>query len=422
MKKLWKKLLHNKLFFIFAILIIIMFPSTLYAQSDKDKTLVITTIGIDKKDDNYNLTTLAVIPKGSNDVNANLEVFSSEGKSISEALKNLSFSTGKKIGLAHCDCIILGMEATEDNIATTLDYFIRMANLSTNATLIVSDNEAGELITATKSSNNLLDLSLKNIISYQEDETFIDDITIEKFYKTYFTKSSTFYLPVLSIEKSSSGGNENSSGGGSEDAGSTGNTPGGESSGGEGGKQEDKKIKNDERILVFKNGKKERELTDDEIFIYTLISNASNSLEITLDNVNDKYVTESKEVYQQVDKTVFTKYTFENGKPVVKCDVWLHVTIDEIASKVNYAYASIDGLQNFISPTVEKLIDDMIEEKLNATNEKLNTVGSDILGIYDKYHAYQTREWKKYIDTLENENDYMDNVKIDINLHLNYVI
>lgn len=399
-----------------------MFPTTLYAQSDKDKTLVVTSIGIDKEEDKYTLTTLAVIPKGSNDVNANLESFSGEGKTVSEALKNISFNTGKKIGLAHCDSIIISLDLTEDNISIILDYFIRTSNLTTNATLIVSDGKASDLLTASKSSNNYLDLSIKNIVAFQEENSFIDDITIEKFYKTYFTESSTFYLPILAVQSSEESGSPSSGGG----AGSSGNESGGNSDnsgGGESGGKEDKKIKNEERILVLKNGKKQRELTDDEIFIYSLISSSSHNLQIELENVNDEYVTDSLEVYEQVGKAVFTDYTFDaEGNPIVKYDVWLSVMIDEIASTINYAYASIDSLQNFISPTIEKLINTQVAEKLKHTNEKLHSEGSDLFGIFEKYHAFHTKKWKDYLNTLESQHDYLEKLNIAINLHLNYVI
>lgn len=396
-----------------------MFPATLYAQSDKDKTLVVTAIGIDKKDDNYSLTTLAVIPKGSNDVNANLEVFSGEGKTISDALKNISYNSGKKIGLAHCDSIIISLDVTENNLATMLDYFIRTSNLATNASIIVSEGEAKELINASKSSNNYLDLSLKNIVTFQEDNSFMNDITIEKFYKTYYTESSTFYLPIVSIQSNS----ENTSGGG---AGSSGNQSGGgskSSGGGESGGTEEKKIQNDERVLVLKKGKKSRELTKDEIFIYSLISPSSHNLQIKLDNVNDEYVTESMEVFQQVDKTILTKYKFDGeGKPYVQYDIYMSLMIDEIDSELNYSYSAIDSLQSFISPTVENLINEEVKTKLDKTIEEYQKNNNDIMGIYEKYNAYRTKDWKKYLDTLEDAHDYLSQLDMVINLHLNYVI
>ena len=90
--KIWK----NKIFIIFAILIAITLPTTLYKQSDKDKTIVASSIGIDLKDDEYEVTILAVIPKGGSDVNSNLETFNATSESVSDALDKISFDIGRK--------------------------------------------------------------------------------------------------------------------------------------------------------------------------------------------------------------------------------------------------------------------------------------------------------------------------------------
>jgi len=414
-----KKLIRNKYFVIFAILIIIMLPSTLYMQSDKDDTIIITTIGIDKENSKYKLTVLAVIPKGSNDINSNLEVFNATGDTISQALDTIGLDTGKKIGLAHCDCIILSQEILNENITRLMDYFIRTANLTTNATLVATDSEANKLIEATKSSNNLLDLSLKNIVTNQEKSSMLEDITLEKFYRTHYMKSSTFYLPIISINNSSNSSGEESSGGGDNE--SSGNTEGNSGSSGESQSQQ-VKIKNDSKIAILEQGQFSRIMTEDEMFIYNLLSPTSDMIRIEVDNINDQFVNNSKEVYQQVDKFVLPLYKFIDDKPVVEYHIWLSIMIDEIISEDNFSYASIDSLQNFLSDPVKEKINNQIQDKLDHTVEIMNTEKDDILHLFEKFNAFHTIKWKNYINSLDNQHDYLENVDIDIKLTLNYVI
>lgn len=417
MKKSIKKFIKNKYFFIFAVLILIMLPSTLYMNSDKDDTMIITTIGIDKEDDKYNLTALAVIPKGSEDINSNLEVFQADGDNISEALDEIALDTGKKIGLAHCDCIIISQEIMDENITKLMDFFVRTANITTNATIVGTDSKANKLIEATKNSNNLLDLSLKNIVTYQEKNSLLNDITLEKFYRTHFTKSSTFYLPIISIDESK----EESSQSGGGDNESSGNTSGGSS--GTGGTSSQKvKIKNDSKIAVLEQGKFSRYLTEDEMFIYNLLSPNSKNIRIKVDDVNDEFVTNSSEIYQQVEKFILPIYRFIDDKPVVEYYIWLSIMIDEIISEENFSYASIDSLQNFLSRPVEDKIRNMIDEKLDSTVKTMNLGRDDILGLYEKFNAFHHGKWVEYINSLENQQEYLNNVKIDIKISLNYVI
>jgi len=418
LKDIFKKLSRNKIFYIFLFLAIIMFPSTLYLQSDKDTTLIVTTIGIDKdtKSNEYEVTSLAVIPKGSNDISANLETFKAKGKTIAEALDSMSLNCGKKIGLAHCDSIIFSLEVIEENIAKTLDYFIRTSNLTTNATIIATDDKASDLIDATKSSNNLFDLSLKNIINFSEDMSMLDNITIDRFYRTYFGRNTTFFLPILSIEEG-----VNPTGGESGGAGSEGNS--GESSGGSDSSGESKKkIKKDKKILIIKDGLPLRTLTDDETFIYNLISRKSSHIRIEIENINDQYVTNSTESYQQVDKIIVPKYYFEDDKPVVEYSIWLSIMIDEISSTDNHSYSSIDSLQNFLSPAATEEIRKQINEKLEKTNNLMQENGHDIIEAYEHFNAFHTKKWRQYLSIQDDPNNYLKDVTIKIKLNLNYVV
>lgn len=412
-----KKMFRNKIFYCFLILIVIMFPQTIYMQSDNNTKLVVTTLGIDKEEDGYSVTSLAVIPKVSTDVNANLEIFQGKGKSISEALQNISLNTGKHVGLAHCDCIIVSLEVLKENISQVLDYFIRTSNLTTNATILATENKSSELIEASKSSNNLLDLTLKDIVTYEEQTTLLDNTTIERFYRAYFSKSGTFFMPIINVEESndSSGG----SGGQSSDS-SSGND--GASSSGSGGQGSQSKISNKQDIAIITDGKYVRTLSEDERFIYNLLSGSSKYLTIEVENINDEYVNDSVEIYQQVSKVRLPLYKFDDGKPYVQYEVWLNIMMEEINSKNNYAFASIDALQNFLSETAEKKLLESIDEKRKKTVELMHTEKNDILNLYNKFNAFNHKKWEKYLETLTSEEDYLSGVDIRINLHLGYVI
>lgn len=419
MLKAIKLIARNKIFYVFALLIVIMFPSTLYMQSDKDRTLIVTTIGVDKdeKSGEYEVTSLAIIPKGSQDVSANLEVFTSKGATVSEALDNMSLTTGKKVGLAHCDSLVFSLDIIKENLAKTLDYFIRTSNLTTNATLIATDGKSSDLLNATKSSNNLLDLSLKNIINFQEEMSMLDSITIDRFYRTYYGKNPTFYLPILSVEKPDKK-SETTSGGGS---GSEGNEPQ-DSSGGSGGSGNGEKIKNDRRIALLEDGKFVRELDKDEEFIYNLVAKDSKHARIEVDGINDQYVTNSKESFQQIDKIVVTKYYFEDEKPIVKHTIWLSLMIDEISSSENHSYSSMDSLQNYLSETSSKAIKSQIADKLQKTIDLMKEYDNDIFEIYEHFNAFETKKWRNYLSTLENPDEYLDGVEVIIDVDLDYVI
>lgn len=419
MLNLLGKIYKNKIFIVLALLVIITFPSALYMQSDKDKTIVTSAIGIDRKDDEYEITILAVIPKGGNDINSNLELFSASGDSISEALDTISLDIGRKIGLAHCDSIIFTEELMKENLTLILDYFIRTANLSTNPTLVATPDSAKDLLNAVKSSNNLLDLSLKNIIDSQEDRTLLSNVTLDRFYRAYLSNNSTFAIPLLSTKSA----DESTS----SSAGSEGNLPedsegGGSSGGGSSGGSKEKKIKNDNEIAIIRDGKLVGKLSDDEKFIYNLLNNKSSYQKFNLDNISDNNVNNSTVILQEADKIIVPMCKFKDGKPVMVYKIWLSVMLDEIISTDNHSYSAINGVKNYITPVIEQEFHKLIEEKLNNTINAMHDNKYDVLNIYSKFNAFEYKQFQEYLSTLNHPIEYMEGVSIEIDLKLNYVI
>lgn len=413
--KIWK----NKVFFVFLILIIITLPNTLYKQSDKDKTIVTSSIGIDLIDENkYDVTILAVIPKGENDINSNLEVFNGQGDTVSEALDNISFNIGRKIGLAHCDCIIFNEKLMENNLTQILDYFIRTANLSTNPSLIATPTSARDLLEAVKSSNNLLDLSLKNIINSQEDRTLLQNTTIDRFYRAYYSPNSTFTIPILSVKDSSDSSSSGSSGGSSQESNQGSSS---QQSGGQGG-NENKKIENKNEIAIVRDGKFLNKLSDDEEYIYSLLSKPAHYQKFVLENINDENFTNSTVIFQEADKIIVPKYKFEDGKPVVEYNIWLSVMIDEVKSKDNHDYSSINGTENYLTDTIKNEFEKQINEKLNNTIELMQSNKYDVLNLYAKFNAFKHKKFMNYINSVGGIKEYMSQMSIKINVKLNYVI
>lgn len=415
------KIFKNKVFMVIAILIIITFPNTLYKQSDKDTTIVATSIGIEKKDDKYSVVILAVIPKGESDVNSNLEIFEAEGDTISSALDSITLDIGRKIGLAHCDCIVFTEEIMKENLTQILDYFTRTANLSTNPTLIATPNSAKELLEAVKSSNNLLDLSLKNIISSQEDRTLLKNITLDRFYRAYFSPNSTFTIPILTTDKGDEQTSQSGESGGNlpDEKGGSGGSSNGSSSEKQ---QEQAKIKNDNEIAIIRDGTMIGKLSQDEQFIYNLLTKPSSYQKFTLENIDDENFKNSTVVFQEADKFIIPKYKFIDGKPIVEYNIWLSVMIDEVKSTDNNSYSSISGTQNFLTDTIKNEFNKLIEDKLIKTISLMQENNYDILNLYSKFSAYRYQKFYKYLQTLENQTDYMQDISIDISVKLNYVI
>ena len=96
--------------------------------------------------------------------------------------------------------------------------------------------------------------------------------------------------------------------------------------------------------------------------------------------------------------------------------------IDEISSTSNYSYASIDGLQSFLSDIAKEKITEQINEKLDKTLTLMKENNEDILNVYTKFNAFTHNKWEKYLSSIDNSSEYLDSLDIEIKLYLSYVI
>lgn len=74
------------------------------------------------------------------------DLHTAQGKSVFEALRNLTLVTGKRPFYSDNQVIILGKEVVENGLSEVLDYFVRDNEIRTNASLLCTDTKAQELL------------------------------------------------------------------------------------------------------------------------------------------------------------------------------------------------------------------------------------------------------------------------------------
>ena len=420
MKRALKHLLSNKTFYIFLVLTLFMFPDALFQQGDKARTAIVTTVGIDKvENEEYEVSVLTVIPKGASQLNANLELFSAKGKSIVKALDTIGDSLGKNIGLSHCDCIILAKSVLEEDVCKVLDYFIRNANMSNNASVIVSKDTSKELLEASKSANNLYDLTLKDIVKYSDDDNYNTGMNIESFYKDYYSFDSVSIIPLLELEESdnSSGGSSGSGGGESSNtsSGSSSSSSGGEPNSSSSKSGESKNVKNNGDSVVLINGKYENTLSNEENYIYNLLSPHTKHENITVTNVTDELVTNASETYRVVDKYNYRQVEYKNNKFIVNYYSYLVLKLEEVVTD-HYELKTIENLEEYLTPCVKQKMYENIMTKFNTSVSEIKRTNQDILKVGREFYAYHTKEWQEYVK--DNKDNYLEN--IEFNLHIDF--
>lgn len=178
-------------------------------KNELKNRLIIQAIGIDEKDGKVQVTlqTLNTEMTGNPNSGANLgDVINSmtvTGKSVSDAISNISKSQGKIPLLTQNRLIVFGRETAKQGLYTHLDYFVRNAENRATVLVAVSDTTAEELVSAKKGESVLMAESMEKILQASRLNTNVVQQELYAFMNLLDSEVTDAYLPILKAEKAS---------------------------------------------------------------------------------------------------------------------------------------------------------------------------------------------------------------------------
>ncbi len=450
MKGNLKKVFRFKTFYILLAIALFMLPTTLYMPSQAQSRAIVTAIGIDKTEDNLYEVTLAVItPKSGGQVGGGSMVETGTGQTVAIAMHLLSINFGKKLGLQHCDSIIISDDVLKDDITNVLDFFIRTNNLTSDANLINCPKSAKELITQGASSQASSVANINDIIQYNNDFLYSTNVTIYEFYNRYFSEAGAIYMPIIELEgeenildsyntktqnnesnndssqsatssslssnssssNSSSSDSESSNSGASNSKDSSGSNNAGTSG------TNSSKLTSNGKCAVIKKGVKIREISENERIALNILSKNNNRGIIGTSNFTEGALKNATVIMQLVNKNLSVKGYFENGKPKIKFDVDMIVKPDEIIMD-KMDLETITGLTSFMTPKLKQALIDNINKCINELIENMKTYKTDILFVYDNLNRFHHKELENFLNSLEDKTDYLNYVDFETNINI----
>ncbi|MGN0517160.1 MAG: Ger(x)C family spore germination protein [Acutalibacteraceae bacterium] len=128
-----------------------------------DERLIIKGVGIDIKDGKYELTVQSIVTEGSEQKGESIQIISSTGNSVYDAVNNAVLKTGKEPMLGQNLCIILGYDTAKQDIRTTLDYFVRSYDARPTASVYISKTTAKDILTAKSDGRTITAQSIEQL-------------------------------------------------------------------------------------------------------------------------------------------------------------------------------------------------------------------------------------------------------------------
>lgn len=412
--------------------VFVLIPFSLSQQAETEKVAVVTSLGLDFKDSMLQLSANIVVPNSgqagsTGGTDGTVKTVCVLGEDVSTAFSNLTLLIGKMPGLAHCDSIIINKELFKDDVTKYIDFFVRTNNLTSNATIIVAEDDAKTIMETSAEQKGLRAVSLSEIFLLNNEYSLNEDFNIDAFYLSYFSNPATSVVPVLSsgdskkaeiqtIGQSGQTSNKlnNQTQSNQPDAskkslsGTVGNDNK-ENSGDSASGRAQNIIKNEGKGAVVKNGKLVTVLNTNQMRGISLISQKTKRGHVKIENVTASGFKNADLCFEIFDKTTRTKGMFLADKPVFNFDIDLIVKLEEVVMG-NFDLDNMKSVKNYVKGEIKDKLETKLEMEIAEIVDIAKTNKVDIVGVYDYFYKYHTKQWQEFLNGLDNPEDYLDYV------------
>ena len=279
---------------------------------------IASALGIDYENNEYIISAqIMELKKQEKEDTSSALIYLGKGKTISEALRNISLKYPNYLYLGHLELIIIGKGEINHGINNSLDYFIRTSDARNDALILVSTkNKAYEIINPNEETKE--EFPVKDIVTTIRNSKERNGLVIEKNYEElindYLERGISQILTTIENEKDE---NDN---------------------------YKDTILSN---IAVFEKGKYVKDLDKESAISYNLINN-------NFDNVSIDIIYNNKDVSVSLIKP--------------KCSLDLKLDNDKVIVNINInveeGVLNINDKKTLLDKNLKKEIKTKIEDEM----------------------------------------------------------
>lgn len=419
MKRKIKNYMKNPMLLLFFAMLIIFTPQGLYSPGQSRNIGVVVAVGIDRIEDDFEVSLLTFIPKPNQTFKEVDSVVSGKAENIAQALYNAQVALGRRVGLSHVKTTVLSETLMQKDVTSVVDYLTRLAALSSSTVFIGTNTTAKELLTLSTKLENGIGLDLEQVIGFNSDKLFSSETSLEEFYRGYYGRESSSiigFLPVVEGEENvqSSILSEGESAGGSSlsDSGVEGQ---GASQGGE---ERSKYILNTGESILLKKGKMVEKLSLSQMNSINLLNTKTEGQIIRVKDAEINGETHDL-TYRIREKALKTTTSFENGFPVFHANIQLGMELMEING--NHDNVKVRSEYSKLTPEIVAKIDSSLRADFKSVLEVLKKHNADVMRIGDAFFKGNRADYNKFVKGLKGEDEFINHVifKIDFEIEPN---
>lgn len=196
----------KKFVLIIITLFILLISSGCYNYKEINDMAIVSSIGIDKdnKNDKYIVSAQIMNSKESeNSEDSQITVYTREGDTVHEALRNITLKSPRKLYGNHLSKIVLSEEVAKEGIDNILDTFNRVTEVRNEFIItIVKEDKASDVLKVLTTTESIPAEYVKLSLKIADETSGLTYATkLDEFISLYLKKGIDPVVPVLKIDK-----------------------------------------------------------------------------------------------------------------------------------------------------------------------------------------------------------------------------
>lgn len=379
-----------KLMILFFILVLILSPKSVTNRPEIETKLLLTSIGLDKVEDQYRVSATAVMPQESQNGSTMRLNVGVEADSVSAAFEKLSLKMGKKLELGLCGLIVIGDTFGDESILPHLNYLMASGKIIPGAYLVLSPGKsAKETIEMSNMLSEASSNGLSKLIEHNALDTNMPSITLLKFLSETGSVTKSSYMPCIEIGKKDSGSDqEKPSDGGSDE---------GQSSGSGEDKKGETEIKSLSKIAFYRDGRQIKFLDDEQTRGFTWSDKTSTQGLVSLENLKVQDIDVGQIFCQLRSKKFKIKTGIDNGVPQTKMSVEVLLELED-RYKLSDLFKYYGISEEEINQNIKNQFAVKIENELVSVINVMKECDCDAMGLTTNLYKFHYNDYNNYPD------------------------
>lgn len=386
-------------------------PASFTIPSQFNVTAIVTTLGIDSKENELEVTAQFIKPQSTQGFGQKFQHLSGTGEDINMCFEQIEMQIGRTLVLAHCSTIVISDDVCKQyNMLKLLDGILRNNELGNNSLIIHTPDKAKDVLNATAKEELISQDLLVDIANYDTNQLYSEKIDMFSFFNNSIAPSGTAVIPSVGLssanEDSNTSGGQSAGGGDSMESGGS-----AKDSTGSG----DKTISNKGDVCVFVDGNYVNVFTYDEMKGFNWLDSTTKENIFTIEEYSSDTIKNATIQFENLGQSVSFDAKIINNIPVIKVDISVDAKIMMLTSD-NEKVTTKNIKQN--DEMLNSKFKELVNKEIGACMKLSRENGFDKLDFYHKFEMKNYKEWKKYLNSLTDSGSYMQYVIVDVNANL----